>query len=48
MSQSYATVATFFENPDADGYITTTDAQILATVADAFIDLYAGYVPEVS
>lgn len=31
---------------DADGTITTTDAQILATVTDAFIDLHAGYIPE--
>lgn len=33
---------------DSDGAITATDAQILATVNDAFIDLHAGYVPEVA
>ncbi len=44
MPESYATVAIFFEN--ADGTITATDVQILATVTDAFIDLHAGYIPE--
>jgi hypothetical protein len=29
---------------DEDGYITATDAQILATVDDAFIDLHSGYI----
>lgn len=32
---------------DDQGYITATDAQILATITDAFIDLHAGYVPEI-
>ncbi len=31
---------------DEIGTITATDAQILATLDDAFIDLHAGYVPE--
>jgi hypothetical protein len=30
---------------DEDGTITATDAQILNTIDDAFIDLHAGYIP---
>jgi len=31
---------------DATGEVNATDAQILTTIDDAFIDLHAGYVPE--
>ncbi len=31
-----------------DGVLTATDAQIIATIDDDFIDLHAGYVPEVT
>lgn len=30
---------------DEDGFIDATDAQIRATVTDAFVDWHAGYVP---